>query len=270
MTKATLNSLGRQALAPFEYTANVVSMIYLSGRAAFFDQAQGLRSALSVVAAQIYFTGVQALPIISVLALASGSIVILQASFSLGRLGGATMLGDLMVAIIVRELAPLLTALIVIARSGTAVTSEIGNMRVNREIEALESMGIHPLSYVVFPRLVGGILSVICLAFYFAAIAIFGGYLATSLIIDIPFAFYGGLVAHAIDGIDVGLFFLKTLFAGSIIFTISCYQGFLVKEAPHEIPQVTTNAVVNSVVYVVLFDVFVTLVYYVSRLGVSW
>src|SRR6202020_946151 len=91
--------------------------------------------------------------------LASGSIVILQSSSNLSLLGGGDLLGDLMVAIIVREIAPLLTALIVIARSGTAVASEIGNMRVNREIEALESMGIHPLGFIVFPRLLGGMVS---------------------------------------------------------------------------------------------------------------
>src|SRR3954470_2609109 len=147
---SSLQATGRRALAPVEYTLEVFLMIYLSFRAAFFDQAQGLRTVFSVVSAQIYFTGFQALPLISVLAIASGSIVILQTSSNLSLLGGGAMLGDLMVAIIVRELAPLLTALIVIARSGTAVSSEIGNMRVNREIEALECMGIHPLSYVVF------------------------------------------------------------------------------------------------------------------------
>src|SRR5690606_35674705 len=111
--------------------------------------------------------------------LASGAIVILQSSVNFSLLGGGTLLGDLMVGIIIRELAPLLTALIVIARSGTAVASEIGNMRVNREIEALEAMGIHPLSYIVFPRLMGGVVSVVCLAVYFVLIAALGGFFVT-------------------------------------------------------------------------------------------
>jgi phospholipid/cholesterol/gamma-HCH transport system permease protein len=258
--------MGRYILSPLEYTAEVFLMIYLSFRAAFFDQAQGLRTVFSVVSAQIYFTGFQALPLISVLALASGSIVILQASSNLSLIGGGSMLGDLMVAIVVRELAPLLTALIVIARSGTAVASEIGNMRVNREIEALESMGIHPLSYVVFPRLLGGILSVICLSVYFVLIACWGGYLVSSLLHDLPFSFYADSLARAFDSADVGLFFLKNTFSGAIIFMISCYQGLLVKLGPHEVPQVTTKAVVNSVIYVVLFNMTVTILFYLSRL----
>ncbi|MGE0526932.1 MAG: MlaE family ABC transporter permease [Bdellovibrionales bacterium] len=262
----TLQGLGRRALSPVEYTLEVFLMIYLSFRAAFFDQAQGLRSIFNVVSAQIYFTGFQALPLISVLALASGSIVILQSSTNLSLLGGGAILGDLMVAIIVRELSPLLTALIVIARSGTAVASEIGNMRVNREIEALEAMGIHPLSYVVFPRLLGGIVSVICLALYFVLIACMGGFLVTSLLHDLPFSFYGDSLARAFASVDVGLFLLKNVFSGAIIFMISCYQGLLVQQSPHEVPQVTTKAVVNSVIYVVLFNMTVTILFYLGRL----
>ena len=175
-----IDALGWRALAVAEYTAKVLSMIYFSIRAAVFDQAQGIRSVITVISAQIYFTGVQALPLISVLALASGSIVIMQSNMQLTLLGGAEMIGNLLVVIIVREISPLLTALVVIARSGTAVASELGNMKVNRETEALELMGINPLSYIVFPRLVGGVLSVLALAFYFIVVALIGGFLYTS------------------------------------------------------------------------------------------
>ncbi len=259
-------NLGRRVLAPVEYTLEVLLMIYLSVRAAFFDQSQGLRTVFSVVSAQIYFTGFQALPLISVLALASGSIVIMQSSTNLTMIGGGAMVGDLMVAIIVRELAPLLTALIVIARSGTAVASEIGNMRVNKEIEALEIMGIHPLSYVVFPRLMGGIVSVVCLAIYFVVIACMGGYFVANFLHEVQFSFYIDVLARAFAGADIGLFFLKNIFSGAITFMIACYQGMLVKGSPHEVPQVTTKAVVNSVIYVVLFNMTVTILFYLSRL----
>lgn len=262
----SLAALGRMVLSPIEYTLEVFLMIYLSMRAAFFDQAQGLRSVFSVVSAQIYFTGFQALPLISVLALACGSIVILQSSTNLSLLGGGAMIGNLMVAIVVRELAPLLTALIVIARSGTAVASEIGNMRVNREIEALEAMGIHPLSYVVFPRLMGGVVSVVCLSVYFVLVACFGGYLVTSLLHNLQFSFFTDSLANAFAAYDVVFFVLKNTFSGLIIFMISCYQGLLVQQSPHEVPQVTTKAVVNSVIYVVMFNLALTMLFYLSRL----
>lgn len=261
-----VDSWGQSLVDVVRYTAHVLEMIYLSIRAAFFDQAQGLRTIFSVVSAQIYFTGWQALPLISVLALASGSIVIMQSQAQLTLLGGGEMIGNLLVVIIVREISPLLTALIVIARSGTAVASEIGNMRVNREMEALEVMGINPLSYVVFPRLVGGIISVLCLAFYFIVVSLIGGFLVTRFIDTMPFSFYADSLARAFAAEDVILFLLKNSFSGAIIFTVSCYQGMLVKQGPHEVPQVTTKAVVNSVIYVTVFNLIVTTLFYLNQL----
>jgi len=262
----SLHTLGRRVLSPIEYTVEVFLMIYLSMRATIFDQAQGMRTIIGVVSAQIYFTGFQALPLISVLAIASGSIVILQSSTNLSLLGGTSVIGDLMVAVIVRELAPLLTALIVISRSGTAVASEIGNMRVNREIEALEVMGINPLSYVVFPRLMGGIISVVCLAIYFVLVAIIGGFLVNTTLNGIPLSYFADSLARSFSSMDVGLFLLKNTFSGAIIFMTCCHQGLLVQQSPHEVPQVTTKAVVNSVIYVVLFNMTVTILFYLSRL----
>lgn len=262
----TIDGWGARVVGAVIYTTYVLRMIYLSARAAVFDQAQGLRTVLSVVSAQIYFTGWQALPLISVLALASGSIVIMQATAQLSLLGGGEMIGNLLVVIIVREIGPLLTALIVIARSGTAVASELGSMKVNREVEALEVMGINPLSYIVFPRLVGGIVSVLCLAFYFIFVALVGGFLVTRVVDSTPFSFYLDSLARAFAAEDVILFLLKNTFSGAIIFTVSCYQGMMVKNGPHEVPQVTTKAVVNSVIYVTVFNLIVTTLFYLSQL----
>ena len=241
-------------------------MVYLSIRAAIFDQSQGLRTVFSVVSAQIYFTGWQAMPLITVIALATGGIVILQSAAQLSFLGSSSMLGNILVVIVVREVGPLMTALIVIARSGTAVASEIGNMRVNREIEALEAMGINPLSYIVFPRIVGGVVSVICLAFYYCVIALLGGFLVTRFINNMSFSFYAETLANAFELKDAGLFLIKNSFSGMIIFVVSCYQGLLVKQSSHEVPQVTTKAVVTSIIYVIVFNLMVTTLVYLNQL----
>lgn len=263
---AWVDDIGQRCLAVLFYTMQVCQMVYLSIRAAVFDQAQGLRTVFSVVSAQIYFTGWQAMPLITVLALATGAIAILQSSAQLSLLGSSSMLGNILVVIIVREVGPLVTALIVIARSGTAVASEIGNMRVNREIEALEVMGINPLSYIVFPRLIGGVVSVICLAFYFNLIALLGGFAVTRVIQDMPFDFYADSLSNALTVEDVGIFLLKNGFSGMIIFVVSCYQGMLVKQSSHEVPQVTTKAVVNSIIYVTTFNMIVTTLFYLNQL----
>lgn len=261
-----VDELGRKVINIVLYTLNVMQMVYLAFRAAFYDHTQSFRTIISVISAQVYFTGWQAMPLITVLALATGGIVIIQSSAQLSLLGGAAMVGNLMVVIIVRELGPLITALVVIARSGTAVASEVGNMRVNREIEALESMGINPLSYIVFPRILGGVISVLCLAFYFNAIALIGGFFVTRLINEMPFAFYMDSLVRAFAAEDLGLFLLKNGFSGMIIFVVSCYQGMLVQQSPHEVPQVTTKAVVNSIIYCVTFNLTTTTLFYLKQL----
>ncbi len=263
---APIDSMGKKIVDNIEYTYRVLMMVYLSMRAAFVDQAQGLRTIFGVVSAQIYFTGWQAVPLISVIALASGAIVILQSSSNLSLLGGEQMLGNLLVVLIVRELGPFMTALVVIARSGTAVASEVGNMRANREIEALESMGINPLSFIVFPRILGGVISVVCLAFYFNVSALLGGFLLTRFLQDMPFSFYFDSLTNAIAFEDVWIFVLKNTFSGIIIFVVCCYQGLSVKRSPTEVPVVTTQAVMNSIIYVTVFNLVVTALFYLNQL----
>jgi phospholipid/cholesterol/gamma-HCH transport system permease protein len=258
------------------YIRSLGLLVYLSVRSTFFASLlapkesglstfHGFRQVFSVVSAQIYFTGWQAMPLISVLALAAGGVSIMQSSAQLSMLGGTSMLGDVMVMIIVREFAPLITALIVIARSGTAVASEIGNMKVNREIEALQIMGINPLSYIVFPRIAGGVLSVLALAFYFNAIALIGGFLVSRAIHDLPFAFYFESLSNAFSGIDIFLFFIKNGFSGLIIFVLACHQGLSIGFSSHEVPQATTKAVVHSIIAVTGLNVLISIIFYLKE-----
>ncbi|HWU43820.1 MAG TPA: ABC transporter permease, partial [Bdellovibrio sp.] len=134
------------------------------------------------------------------------------------------------------------------------------------EIEALESMGINPLSFIVFPRVIGGVISVLCLAFYFNLIALIGGFFITRLVQDMPFAFYTDSLMRAFTKEDGLMFLLKNGFSGMIIFVVCCYQGLSVKKSPHEVPQVTTQAVVNSIIFVVMFNLVVTALFYLNQL----
>lgn len=264
------DDLGAGIFEFVRYLQALALMIYLSARSTLRGT-RGIRQVLSVVSSQIYFTGWQALPMITVLALAAGGVAILQMSAQLSLFGGSAMIGNFLVVTIVRELGPLMTALIVIARSGAAVASEIGNMRVNREIEALEIMGIHPLSYIVFPRVAGGVISVVCLAFYFNFISLVGGFFVSRVIHDLPFSFYFESLANAFVLEDVLLFFIKNGFSGLMIFAIACQQGLSVQMSSHEVPQVTTRAVVHSIVAVTAFNVLVSVLFYVKefvRMGI--
>jgi phospholipid/cholesterol/gamma-HCH transport system permease protein len=263
---AAADHVGRKLTQNILYAWELFKVFYLSVRATIVGQKQSLRTIVSVISSQIYFTGYQALPLITGLSLATGAIVVMQSTSQFNILGGGGAIGQLIVVVVVREIAPLLTALIVIARSGTAVASELGNMKANREIESLTSMGIDPLSYIVFPRLCGGVISVVCLGFYFVLGSMLGGLLVAKGVYQLPLAFYLDSVTVAFTKADVFLFLAKVFFSGSMIFTIASYQGMQVKLGPHEVPQVTTAAVMNSIIMVIVFNLTVTSLFYLHHL----
>lgn len=261
---ALVDRLGHHVLINLRYTYELFLISYLSLRSTLLGQSQGWRTLYGVVSAQIYFTGWQAMPLICCLAVASGAVISLQSIMQMTFLGGVDYIGKFMLVVVVRELGPLLTALLVIARSGTAVASELGSMQVNKEIEALKSMGINPLSYVIFPRLAGGVISVICLAFYFVFFAILAGGLVCRFVIEMPFDLYFTTLAQSAGFSDVFVFFIKNFIGGLIIFSVCCHEGLQVQRSPHEIPQVTTKAVVKSTIYVLLFNAVLTMYFYLE------
>jgi phospholipid/cholesterol/gamma-HCH transport system permease protein len=246
----------------------VFQLAYVSVRTAIFHNSQGRRSILSVILAQVYYTGYEALPLVSVLALALGGVVILNAS-ALSFLADIKMIAQLLVVIVVRELGPLMIALILIARSGTAIAAEIGNMKINREIDALKIMAINPLTYIVYPRLVGGVVSIVCLAFYFNAVALVGGFAVSRLMHSIPFSSYFNALTEVLTVRDVALFLTKNVLNGVTIFAICCDQGLQVIESPHEVPQATTRAVIQSIAAIGVITFLATAVFYFGPL-VPW
>lgn len=263
----TIDEIGKFTLDIYRTILEMVLFCYLSFRSTLKLGWHHLKPILSIVVSQIYFTGFQALPLITFIALASGSIIVLQSTAQLSLLGSQEMMGNILVVTIIRELGPLLTALIVISRSGTAVATELGSMQVNKEIEALRCMSIEPLGYVVFPRIVGGIISLVCLAFYFNCIALVGGFFVSHLVSDLSFSFYIDVLAQALTAEDFTLNILKNSFSGLLIFSIATYQGMKVKGAPHEVPMATTKAVVNSIIAVVAFNLSITIYMFARTLS---
>jgi phospholipid/cholesterol/gamma-HCH transport system permease protein len=157
-------------------------------------------------------------------------------------------------------------ALILIARSGTAIASELGNMKVNKEIDALETMAINPLSYIVFPRLMGGVVSIVCLTFYFSVLALAGGFAMSQLFGDFSLPSYIDALAETLTGMDVAFFFIKSLLNGACVFAIACYYGLSVNQSPHEVPQATTRAVLASISAVGVTTALATLAFYFEAL----
>ena len=213
-----------------------------------------------VITTQIMYTGVQALSLVSVIAFLLGSSIIIQTNL-MGSADGE-LLGKVLVAVVLRELAPLVTAIVIAGRSGTAMATELGNMKVNSEVLALSSLGIDPPRFIVLPRLVATIVSVLVLMIYFSVVAIFGAFMVAQLTATATWgSLYSG-VSRGVMPFDLGLFLLKGVGLGAIVGWLCCHYGLQVKSSPTEVPQQASRAVVMSLLCGVVYSTFVTALFY--------
>jgi len=208
-----------------------------------------------LVLAQIRQAGLRLLPMTIFLGVTLGLVIIGQTVALLNRVGAEALIGSVMVTVVMRELGPLLTAIVVLARAGTSNVVELGTMRALGEVSALESLGIDPIHYLVMPRMLGLAVSVFCLATYFVLVAIVSGWVFAFLQ-DIPLrpAAYFGRLGDALHWQDFALFGLKTLLFGVVIAVVSCYHGLARPLRFEEISAVTERAVVEGMVACVLLD----------------
>ncbi len=220
---------------------------------------------LRVLMWQILFTGFEALTIISVISLAIGAVIIIQGQTLLPQFGQSRLMYSILIAVIVRELGPILTAFIIIARSGTAIATELGGMVVSHQIEAYVSVGINPISYLVVPRFLGVVISMTILTVYFIGTGIFGAYFVAQIVQPIPFADYFENLVKALRLVDIFSALLKSVVFGTIISIVSTYQGFNVKLSSTEIPVVVIKAVGQGFALCVLADIIIVLV---LRMGI--
>lgn len=213
---------------------------------------------LKEVVDQVLFTGVDAFGIVGLIGLLCGVTIAVQGMNNMSQIGAGEYFGKLMVIAVVRELGPFFTSLVVIGRSGAALAAYIGNMRVNKEIAALEVMGIDLTGHLVVPAFVGMILSLICLNIYFDLIAIVGGLLVAKVTVLTPFRAFLGRVIGALSWMDILLTVLKNLLFGAVIATVSCYHGLAVTSV-RIVPRAVFRAVVGSMIVTMLLNVFITI-----------
>lgn len=203
---------------------------------------------------QIRFTGLDALWLVSGTALLLGAVTLIQAFSQLSGLGAENYIGALMVLIILRELGPLLTAVLVIGRSATAIAAELGAMQLNGEVDALAAHGVNPYQYLLLPRWLGVLVSVFALVVFFDAMALGGGFLVAKLKHGVTFGFYMDSVRQALSNRDFTATLLKVaLFSGAITFH-ACHFGLRIQHSQTEIPQAVTKTVVSALVAVFALD----------------
>jgi phospholipid/cholesterol/gamma-HCH transport system permease protein len=210
---------------------------------------------------EIARAGVALLPMFLFVALALGFLVIGQTVAALAKVGATSYLGSTMVIVVVRELGPLLAAMLVLARVGTAHVIELGTGRALGEVEALEALGIDPVHYLIVPRVIGMAVGVFALTVYLIIGALGSGYL-WAFLQDVPLTpgDYFKQITEALGWLDFALLALKTIAFGFFIAIVTCYHGLAQPLRLEDVARVAVRAVTQGVIVCVLIDaVFIVL-----------
>jgi phospholipid/cholesterol/gamma-HCH transport system permease protein len=213
----------------------------------------------NLVIKQILFVGNYSLVIIGVSGLFVGFVLGLQGYYTLNRYGSEQALGLLVALSLVRELGPVVTALLFAGRAGTSLTAEIGLMKAGEQLTALEMMAIDPLANVVAPRMWAGIIAMPILAAIFSAVGIFGGYVVGVLMIGVDSgAFWSQMQGGVQVWADVGNGVVKSVVFGFAVTFIALFQGYEAKATPEGVSRATTRTVVYASLAVLGLDFLLT------------
>jgi phospholipid/cholesterol/gamma-HCH transport system permease protein len=218
---------------------------------------------LPKIVQQIYYIGARSIMIIMLVGLFTGMVLGLQSYHALVKFGAQGALGTLVVLSLVRELGPVLTAIMITARAGSAITAEIGIQRISEQIDALETMRIDPLRYLISPRIAASIIGFPLLTALFDLIGIIGGYISGVLLMGANAGTYFYRVQASTDMKDLSDGFVKAIVFAVIVSTVCCYQGYFVhmrsdSHGAKAVGLATTSAVVLSCVLVLVADYVVT------------
>jgi phospholipid/cholesterol/gamma-HCH transport system permease protein len=217
----------------------------------------GRRVSGRVLANQLRFTALEGVGLVVLLSCVLSFLVISSAIRQLGQLGATDLIGKLMVVVIVRELGPLLTALAVTGRSGTAIAAELATNTVMGEVRALEAIGIEPFHYLVLPRLAGSIGSVMMLIVVFDGVAILSGLVAAGANGLSAERYFSGVLS-TLTTVDLAASMFKGAVFGAVIGLLPSFQGLTVKQDPTEIPRAVIRATVGVIAMIfVIAAIFV-------------
>jgi phospholipid/cholesterol/gamma-HCH transport system permease protein len=206
--------------------------------------------------------GVNSMPIVSLICFLIGAIMAMQASYQLARFGATRYIADLVGVAALRELAPLMTAILITGRSGSAITAEIGTMKVSEEIDALEVMGLNPTKFLVVPKFAAMILAVPCATILAMFVMIVGGFFLSTQVIGVDAGLYLEETAGALVMKDLVTGLVKSVFFAVTICWVGVYRGFQVEGGAEGVGKKTTSSVVTSIFLIILVDLVFTVLFY--------
>ncbi len=256
--KLVAGRIGRKTILATNHILTLMALTCRLISLAVKSPPQGRVLVKKVIFEQVYFTAIQALPLVIPIALILGSTLIAQFT----KLAGQYDPGKLMIILVVRELGPIITALLVILRSATSVTIELGYMGVLHEIEAIEMAGVDPLRVICVPRLIGITSAILSLFIVFDLFAILGGYMLVWIFTYAPVGSFFNQITKAITATDIIVGMIKALCFGITITVTSLYHGFQTHRRITDIPPATSRAAIECFFYCILINVFISLLFY--------
>lgn len=250
--------------------------LFLRAYGSLFNRSRSFRADTKNIIAQAFFTGVEIFPILCIVATLFGAVVIMEILTLMGKMGFDDVMGSIMVIVVIRELGPILTAFLIAGRSGSSLTTYIGSMVIDSEVDALATMGVAPIRYLVMPGIIGGTISTFVMTIFFSATAICCGYLTTrglSLMasdimhVKLTWSYLSTEILDAMSLSDFFLIILKPLVFGSIITTNACYQALNIPHDIRQVPKATSRSVIKSFLYIVVADVIMSIFYFLSYMN---
>jgi phospholipid/cholesterol/gamma-HCH transport system permease protein len=222
------------------------------------------QAAHRILVLQILFTFVEALGIASMLALGIGAAVYVIGMPLLLTISQERLIYSLLIIIVTRELGPLLAAFIIIARSATAIATEIGGMVISHEVEAYISVGLDPIEYLGVPRFLGVTISLFLLNIYFSVFGLAGSFLVVQFFNPMPAEYYFSMLLQALTIHDIFISIIKSVSFGMIIAVVAITNGFSVERASTEIPIVGLRSVGACFAWCIIVDVVLSALYYTA------
>ncbi len=207
---------------------------------------------------QVYFIGARSSFVIILTASFTGMVLGLQGYYSLSKFGSEGMLGSAVALSLIRELGPVLSALMVTGRAGSAITAEIGIMKITEQIDALRTMALEPFKYLVSPKVLASLIALPLLCAMFDVVGIYGGYLVGVKLLGVNPGAYFHEMEKSVEWKDVYSGFIKSVSFGLIISWVCCYKGYYAGHGAEGVSRATTYAVVMSSVLVLIWDYFLT------------
>ena len=207
---------------------------------------------------QVHFVGVKSGLVIVLTASFTGMVLALQGYYTLRKFGSDAFLGPAVALSLIRELGPVLSAVMVTGRAGSAMAAEIGIMRITEQIDALSAMALNPLKYLVVPQLVAGFVAMPLLTAIFDVVGIFGGYLVGVELLGVSGGTYFSEMRQSVDMRDISGGFVKSVVFGVLVTWICSYKGYFTGYGAEGVSKATTEAVVLSSVLVLVTDYVLT------------